>query len=191
MSEFATPNDLAQSFVKSYYPKAVYEVDQLHNFYSADAVISRQGVVSTPRMDITATRILSFNLASDAFLTVGNYTAIAQSDIVSLTVTGTIESEGDMSHFTQAFLIQPMNGKQWVTQDVLVIFDEEYIRDLTASRGSRVPDPSAASTGRERPPPPARGVPQAGKKGGKPPERKGGKKKGRKGKRGGDDGETE
>jgi hypothetical protein len=183
MAAFATPLELAQSFVKSYYTKAVHQVEELFRFYAPDATVIRGGIAHSPKFDIKATRIVSLNLPPAAFLTVASYTAVLRADGVFLTVAGAIQADDDPANFAQTFLLQLIDTKYWVTLDALVVFDAAFGRD---DASFRVADGSAPpKKPKERPPPPPPGErPGSGRKerGKKekprapPPEPKGGKR---------------
>jgi hypothetical protein len=185
MTDFATPRDLAQSFIKAYYTKFIYEVEQLYQFYASDASITRRGVVHNVPISIKATNLLSLGLPPGSFLTVGNYTAIPRGGAVFLTVAGTVDVNDDTHHFTQSFMIEPIDGKHWITLDVLVLFDDEFTQAASHGGSYRATvagelepqSPRDEESGTKRPP--GKDGPQGRKKGKKarqPPDRKGGKK---------------
>jgi hypothetical protein len=181
MAEFATPVELAQSFVKSYYTKAVYQVEELFKFYSPNASLVRGGTAHSPKFDIKATRLISLNLPPAALLTIASYTPVLRDDGLFLTVAGSLQSDDDPSNFVQTFTLQQIDGKYWITLDALVVFDDSFGADDSSFRvGDETLRPKKP---KERPPPPPPSErPGSARKGKKekdrkpPPEPKGGKR---------------
>lgn len=146
MRAFPTPDALAQSFVKSYYTTAIYDLSHLFTYYARDAAIGRSGQVSRDPISIKSTRLLSLNIPPDSSITIVGITAVRLDQQVHIDICGFAAQPDGRHGFTQNFVLREINGKLWIALDVLSFFNEAFYEQAS-------PDDFFAFTGNQPPPP--------------------------------------
>jgi hypothetical protein len=169
MLAFPTPDALAQSFVKSYYMTAIYDLSNLFKYYAGDAAVGRGGRISRDPISIKSTRLLSLNNPPDSSVTIVNFTAVRLGDQVQIDVTGFAIQPNGRHGFTQTFVLREVNGRLWIALDVFSLFDDAFYEqaapdDFFTLNDSRPPEPPRQPKHAAQPSPPKREAPPADEK---------------------------
>jgi hypothetical protein len=126
MRAFPTPDALAQSFVKSYYTTAIYNLSNLFKYYARDAAIGRGGKISRDPISVKSTRLLSLNTPPDSEVIIVRITAVSLDEQVQVGVSGFAIKADGRHGFMQNFVLREIHGKLWIALDVLSFFDDAF-----------------------------------------------------------------
>jgi hypothetical protein len=144
--------DLARSFIKGYFLTSVYNVDQVHKFYSPSAAVVRSGVRYQGRLDVSATAALALNAPAGSAVTVASYSVAPVGPLFHLAVNGVIDAGGAKSGFAQSFVLEsPEAGgaRLWIVSDTRTVFDAAFFAgvrpaDVSPVQPERAAAPAAA-----------------------------------------------
>jgi hypothetical protein len=156
MKHFASPQAMAQNFVKGYYTTSVYDLSKIGNFYAPNPVILRKERIE--KWNGRANGSISLGIPPGAALCIVAYSVTPVLDNILLNVNGFL-SHGDKKYgFGQNFILKEIDDRIAIVSDAVTIYDD-HILDKPPDAFYDVPNepvakpqPQPARQSEEKPP---------------------------------------